>query len=277
MVETAVFSTPELIGLIFGVFVASLIAGFMAGFLGVGGGIVIVPVLFWLFTIIKFPDALSLHMAVATSLGTIIFTSISSALAHQKKGGIDTGLLKLWALPLALGALTGGLAARYIDPSGLKIIFAFTALLVAANFLTARTLILAQSLPASTASNSVLSYMIGTVSSLMGIGGGTLSVPILSAFSYPIKKAVGTASAFGLIIAVPAVTGYMIAGYGIEGRPPFSIGYVNMVAVLLIIPATVLTAPFGARLAQDIDGKWVKRCFGLFLAATAIRMIISLY
>lgn len=271
-----VFSTGELIALLIGVIASSGIAGFLAGFLGVGGGIVIVPVLFWLFTFVQFPDALSLHMAVATSLATIIFTSISSVRTHHQKGGVDLVLLKRWAVTLGLGALCGGLASRYIDPWGLKVIFGVIALLVAVNFATPKTLVIADKLPSSHVFNLGISYIIGVVSSLMGIGGGTLSVPILAAFSYPIKKAVGTAAAFGFIIALPAVAGFIFAGSGVEGRPPYSLGYVNFVAVLVIIPFTMAVAPFGARLAQSVDPLWVKRGFAVFLAITAVRMLYSL-
>ena len=272
-----VFSSNEILILLVGIIISSSIAGFLAGFLGVGGGIVLVPVLFWIFTFIKFPEALSLHMAVATSLATIAFTSISSMRAHHLKGGVDLDLLKTWAPTLALGALTGGLASKFIDPWGLKVIFGVIALIVAANFATSKTVVLAEKLPTSLLPNLGISYLIGLISSLMGIGGGTLSVPTLAAYSFPIKKAVGTASAFGLIIAVPAVIGFIIAGQDIQGRPPFSTGYVNWAAVLVIIPFTMIVAPFGARLAQSIDGLIVKRGFALFLAITAIRMLYSLF
>ena len=141
------YTTTEIALLVGGLLAASVLGGLLAGLLGVGGGIVIVPALFWLFTLIEFDPALSMHMAVATSLATIIATSISSARAHHKKGGVDTDLLKRWAPFMALGALAGGLGARWVDPAGLKAIFGVIALLVAANLATPKTLVVAPGLP----------------------------------------------------------------------------------------------------------------------------------
>ena len=273
--DGTIYSTPEIISLVAGLAVASAIAGILAGLLGVGGGIVIVPALFWLFTFINFNPELSMHMAVATSLATIIATSISSMRAHHKKGAVDIELLKRWAPGVALGALSGGFLAKFIDPAGLKSIFGAVALVVAINLATPKTLVVAKHVPSGKAATSMISYIIGLVSSLMGIGGGTLSVPVLASFSYPIHRAVGTASAFGLVIAVPAVIGFIYSGHDIAGRPPFSLGYVNLVAAIIILPFTTFFAPIGARLAHSLDAVWVKRAFALFLSITAIRMLAS--
>lgn len=272
--ETA-FSNTELIILVISLIGSSIVAGIIAGLLGVGGGIILVPVMFWLFSVINFPPELSMHMAVATSLATIIATSISSARAHHKKGAVDFDLLKRWIPGMALGALSGGLLAGFLDPSGLRWIFGIVALLVALNLAIPKTLTIAHALPANTPFHAALSYIIGLISSLMGIGGGTLSVPTLAAFSYPIHRAVGTAAAFGLVIAIPAVLGFIYSGLGVPSRPPFSLGYVNLAAAAIILPFTVYFAPFGARLAHRLDGIWVKRAFALFLTLTAIKMLTS--
>ena len=215
--DGTIYSTPEIISLITGLAAVSALAGVLAGLLGVGGGIAIVPALFWLFTFIKFNPELSMHMAVATSLATIIATSISSMRAHQKKGAVDFELFRRWAPGISIGALSGGFLAKFIDPAGLKSIFGIVALAVAINLATPKTLVVAKDVPSGKAATSLLSYVIGLVSSLMGIGGGTLSVPILAAFSYPIHRAVGTSAAFGLVIAIPAVIGFIYSGFGIPG------------------------------------------------------------
>lgn len=265
----------DLLPIIAGVVAAAILAGVMAGLLGVGGGIVLVPVLFWILSFIDFPTELSMHMAVATSLATIIFTSISSARSHHKRGAVDMALLKRWGPGLMLGALAGGLAARFIDPAGLKLIFGGIAILVAVNMATPRTLVIAGQLPGSRLVNGAMSLVVGLVSALMGIGGGTLSVPILSAFSFEIRRAVGTASAFGILIALPAMIGFVISGWGLPGRPPLSLGYVSLPAALLILPFTVTFAPLGARLAHSLDGIWIKRAFAIFLGITAVRMLLA--
>ncbi|MFW2589797.1 sulfite exporter TauE/SafE family protein [Sagittula sp. SSi028] len=265
----------ELLPIVAGVIAASILAGIMAGLLGVGGGIVLVPVLFWILSFIDFPAALSMHMAVATSLATIIFTSISSARAHHKRGSVDTALMRRWGPGLVLGALAGGLAAKFIQPDGLRMIFGVIALVVAVNMATPKTLVLSDHLPNSRAANGAISTVIGFFSALMGIGGGTLSVPTLSAFSFDIKRAVGTAAAFGILIALPAMLGFVVSGWGVADRPPFSLGYVSVPAALLILPFTVGFAPLGARLAHSLDAIWIKRAFALFLGVTALRMLLG--
>ncbi len=265
---------PELILLVVALSVASIIAGIVAGLLGVGGGIVIVPVLFWVFTLVDFPDDLAMPMAVATSLATIITTSISSMRAHHKRGAVDFDLLRRWAVPVALGALAGGLAARFIDPDFMTAVFGTVGLLVAVNLSLPRTLVVADELP-NRFVQVVIAGVIGLVSSLMGIGGGTLGVPTLAAFSYPIHRAVGTASAFGLIISVPAVFGFIVSGWDVAGRPPLSLGYVSLVATAIILPFTTFFAPYGARLAHSLEPIWVKRVFAVFLTITAAKMLHS--
>ncbi|KGB82663.1 membrane protein [Rhodovulum sp. NI22] len=267
--------TMQIILILAGLMAASVLAGIMAGLLGVGGGIVLVPVLFWLLSLTDFPPEIAMHMAVATSLATIIFTSISSARAHHRRGAVDVSLLKLWAPGIILGALSGGLAAKYIEAGGLKLVFGGIALLVSINMATPKTLVIGKALPESRLINGAISYVAGLISALMGIGGGTLSVPLLTGFSVDIRRAVGTASAFGFMIAVPAVIGFVISGLGVPGRPPFSLGYVNLLAAAIILPFTVGFAPVGAALAHRVDTIWIKRAFAVILGITAIRMLMS--
>jgi uncharacterized membrane protein YfcA len=268
------FTLTEIVLLVGGLIVASIVAGTIAGLLGVGGGIVLVPVMFWLFTFIDFPEAIAAHMAVATSLATIVFTSISSMRAHHQRGAVDFNLLKRWGPALAIGALAGGLAARFFDGDVLTGVFGAVGLLVAVNLAIPKTLVIAPQLP-HPAIQGAMGIVIGFISSLMGIGGGTLGVPTLAAFSYPIHKAVGTAAAFGFVIALPAAIGFIISGWDVPGRPPLSLGYVSLAAALIILPFTIGFAPLGARLAHALEPIWVKRAFSLFLALTAIKMIHS--
>lgn len=271
MMELVVAYLPLFGGLV----LASVVAGLLAGFLGVGGGIVLVPTMFWMFTLIEFDPALAMHMAVATSLGTIIFTAVSSTRSHRQRGGVDEALVRRWGPFMAAGALGGGLLARALDTQDLLLVFGGIALLVAINFLRREPFVLANALPQTPAPTVMMSGGVGLVSSLMGIGGGTLGVPLLSAYSYPITRAVGTSAAFGLIIAVPATIGFVISGLGVAGRPPLSVGYVSLPAVCAIIPITTLLAPVGARLAHRVDGRWVKLGFAVFLGLTAVRMLMN--
>ena len=263
----------EIALLIGGVMVAAAFAGILAGLLGVGGGIVIVPVLFWVFTFTQLDPDIAMPVAVATSLATIIATAISSARAHHKRGAVDMALVKRWGPWMAAGALLGGAVAGLVDAEALMLVFGLVGLAVSVNLARPKTLVLAPGLPQRRAAQPALAGTIGTVSAMMGIGGGTLGVPILTAFSVPVHRAVGTASAFGLIIAVPAVLALIVAGLGVEDRPPLSLGYVNLVATALILPISTALAPRGAQLAHALDAKWVKRAFAVFLAITSLRML----
>lgn len=252
-------------------------AGLLAGLLGVGGGIVIVPVLSLVFDMLGYPGDVAMHVAVGTSLATIIPTSIASMRAHHKRGAVDIALLRQWGPAMFVMAGAGGFAARYVGGDTLKLVFACVALVVGLNMLLPKRLVLAERLPQGAAGRLGLPGFIGFVSSLMGIGGGTLSVPVLTSFSYPVHKAVGTAAAFGLIIAVPATVGFIWSGVGVAGRPDLSLGYVNLLAAGLIFPITMVVARTGASLAHRIQPEHLKRVFALFLGATALRMFWSIF
>lgn len=251
-----------------------LSAGVLAGLLGVGGGIVIVPVLFWLAPFFKVHPDLSMHIAVATSLATIVATSISSARAHYRKGVVDLALLRLWLPGIAIGAACGGLTAKYLNGEALRLIFGVIALIVSVTMVRKNMWVISDSLPKGRIANGLISYVVGGFSALMGIGGGTLSVPVLSMFGFPIHNAVGTASSFGIAIAASAVGFYVWAGWGLDGLPFGSIGYVNWPAGLIIAGVTVFAAPLGAKFAHALPKLALRRCFALFLAITGIKMIM---
>lgn len=265
----------EILPLIAALAASAILAGLLAGLLGVGGGIVLVPVLFWILSVTAFPPDITMHMAVATSLATIVFTSVTSARSHDRRGAVDRGLLRLWGPGIVAGAFAGGVAAKFIDAGGLKAVFGVVSLVVAANLATPRTLVIAPALPAARAPNWAMAAVTGLFSALMGIGGGTLSVPLLAAFSVDIRRAVGTAAAFGFLIAVPATLGFVISGWGAPGRPPLSVGYVNLAAAAVILPFSTGAAPLGARLGHRVDPLWIRRVFAVFLFITAIRMLAS--
>ena len=253
-----------------------LAAGIIAGLLGVGGGIVIVPVLYYMFTGLGIDQGVLMHVAVGTSLATILATGTSSARAHWKRGSVDTDLLKRWWWAIALGVLAGASLAGNISGGALTLVFGVVALVVSANMLLRKEgAALAQKLP-GTPLKEVIGFLIGGISVMMGIGGGTLGVPTLTLFNYPIRKAVGTAAAIGLIIAVPGTLMSVWFGWGVEGRPPFSLGYVNLIGFALIIPASTYAAPIGARIAHAIDPAKLKLVFALFLGFTGCRMIYDI-
>ncbi len=259
------------IGLLF----AGVVAGVIAGLLGVGGGIVIVPVLFHVFTALGVDEAVRMHLAVGTSLATIIATSAVSARAHHARGAVDTKLLRHWGAAVGVGVLAGTAFGSQTRGAVLTLVFAAVALLVAAYMALGRQeAVLGRRLP-SRPVQAALAAVIGAVSAMMGIGGGTLTVPVLAAYGYPLRRAVGTAAALGLIIGVPGAVGFVLGGLGVPDRPPGSLGYVSLPGLALIAPMTMLAAPLGARLAHTMRVGWLRLAFAGFLLLTSLRMFVS--
>ncbi|WP_340149626.1 sulfite exporter TauE/SafE family protein [uncultured Sneathiella sp.] len=270
-------SLPLLIGLIAGMAATGIIGGILAGLLGVGGGIVIVPVLYNILPFFGVDDDIRIHVAIGTSLAVIIPTSISSARSHYKKGSIDTALLKSWGPVIFIGVIIGTIVASFSDAGMLTLVFAVLALVVAANMaFRPENKSLSAGLPKSPF-KEMLALFIGGFSAMMGIGGGTFTVPILTLCSYPIRRAVGTAAAVGLIIAIPGTIGFLISGLEVQNLPPGNIGYVNILGFLVIFPMATLFAPVGARIAHRINAGLLKKTFAFFLFVTSLRMFYSLY
>lgn len=250
-----------------------LIAGVLAGLLGVGGGIVIVPVLYHVFSSLGVDTEIRMHLAVGTSLATIVPTSIRSSLAHYRKGSFDAALFRAWAPGIFIGVLLGTWLANLVTFTALTSVFAIVALGVSIHMgLGSQAARLAPAPPAGPI-GAIMTGGIGALSAMMGIGGGTLSVPTMTLFGIPIHRAVGTAAGLGMVIAIPGVVGFVIGGLRMEPLPPFSLGYVNWLGFAVIVPATVLTVPLGARLAHALNPQPLRRVFALFLGVTALRMI----
>ena len=255
---------------------AGAIGGVVSGLLGVGGGIITVPVLFELFGLLGVDPAVRMHLAVGTSLATIIPTSITSARAHAKRGAVDPGLLRTLGPPLFLGVVLGTIIAGPVKGTVLTAVFAVAALTVSLYMALRRdTWLLGEALPKGPGLWT-LGGGIGTVSVLMGIGGGTLGVPAMTLFNVPMHRAVGTAAALGLVVSVPGAIGFLIGGWADPGLPPFSLGYINLLACGLLLPTMLLTVPLGARIAHSISQRALRRAFAAFLLIVSARMFVSL-
>ena len=270
------YSVGWLAGLALSLMVTGIIAGLMAGLLGVGGGIVIVPVLYHLFTFMGIDEAVRMHVAVGTSLATIIPTSIMSSRAHLKRGSLDADILRKLIPGVIVGVVIGAVVSGFVDGQVLTAVFGAIALLVALNMAFKKDSFSVRDGLPEPAGSGVLGMFIGGTSTLMGIGGGTLSVPVLSAMRIPMITAVGTGAALGLVISVPGAIGFLINGIGVESRPPLTLGYINLIGLALIVPATMLMAPVGARLAHSINATLLKQLFALFLLITSLRMFYGL-
>lgn len=248
------------------------LGGVMAGLLGIGGGIVIVPVLAAALGVLAVDDAIRMHVAVGTSLATIIPTSIASSRAHHRRGAVDLSLVRDWSAYVLAGALLGSWLAAHVHGAVLSLIFAVVAFLMGVKLLLPLDeRRLANRVPTGLPIKLVPAS-IGTVSAMMGIGGGTLSVAVLTLLNQPIHRAVGTAALFGLAISVPGALGYVVAGWGDPRLPVASAGFVNLVGFALISVMTVITAPLGAAIAHRLGARTLSVLFGAFLFLMAIRM-----
>jgi uncharacterized membrane protein YfcA len=248
------------------------VAGVLAGLFGIGGGIVIVPVLEAGLGFIGVDPAIRMHVAVGTSLATIIPTSISSARAHHRRNSVDIEIVKRWAMFVLIGALLGAWIASQVHSRVLAMVFATLALLVALKMVfVPESRNLTEKVPRGPLV-TVIPTAIGCFSSMMGIGGGTFSVMTLTLFNEPIHRAVGTAALFGLAISLPATVGFMAAGWGDVRVPAASIGYVSLIGFACIAPATVLAAPLGARIAHAFSARRLSMLFGAFLVLASARL-----
>jgi len=249
------------------------IAGTLSGMFGVGGGIIIVPVLDVALALAGTPPDTSMKMAVATSLATIVPTSIAAARAHYMRDAVDVAVARRWAPAVVLGGMLGSLFASRVDGAILTFVFGVVATLIAIKMLLPldqRTLLpnVPRNLP-----SLLIPAAIGSLSSMMGIGGGTLSVPALTLMNVSVHRAVGTANVLGLAIAIPGTLIYLLASKIPAGAPDFTVGLVSVAGFALIVPTAILMAPVGARLAHQLPRRALSAAFGAFLLLVASRML----
>jgi uncharacterized membrane protein YfcA len=245
----------------------------LSGLLGVGGGIVVVPVLYLLSGQLALDPGVRMHVAVGTSLASIVLTSIVAARAHRQRGTVDSAVLRGWAPWLFAGAILGAAIGGAVPGEILSAIFAAVALGIALHMAFApATFRLRQTLPVGRM-RAVFGTVIGAFSAMMGIGGGTLSVPFFTACGYPVHRAVGTASALGLVIAIPASIGFVATGWNVAALPQLSVGFINLLGLVLIAPLSLVSAPLGVALALRLPGPILKRVFAAFLFVTSVRML----
>ncbi len=248
-------------------------AGVLAGLLGVGGGIVLVPAFFYAFQTLGYDGPQLMQMCLGTSLATIIVTSVRSVLSHNKKGAVDWDVLRTWAPGIVIGAALGVFLAARLQSGVLQALFGVLGVVIGLYMGFGRSdWRLGAAMPTG-GLRAVLSPGVGFLSVLMGIGGGSFGVPLMSLFNTPIHRAVATAAGFGVLIAVPGVIGFLMVPVDAAARPPFTLGAVNFAAFGLIIAMTLITAPVGVALAHRMDPKPLKRIFAVFLTLVALNML----
>ncbi|HBI16529.1 MAG TPA: hypothetical protein DDY20_13655 [Desulfobulbaceae bacterium] len=252
------------------------ITGILAGLLGIGGGLVVVPMLLFCFSLLHIPQAHSMHIALGTSMAIIIFTSVSSFMAHHRRGAVHWPVVLRIAPGIITGTLLGAYIASLMSTNALKGFFGLFLYYVALQFILDKKPKPSRELPGPPGMFAV-GGVIGIVSSLMGIGGGTLSVPFMTWCNIAVHHAIGTSAAIGFPIAIAGTIGYVITGYGVEGLPAYSLGYIYLPALAGIIGASMLTAPAGVWLAHRLPVQKLKRVFALLLLVVGSKMLASMF
>lgn len=248
-----------------------LVAGFLAGLFGVGGGLIIVPMLTFVFVAQHFPAEHIVHLALGTSLASIIFTSLSSIRAHHSHGAVHWHALKRITPGIVLGTLAGTVLAAHLETRALTIVFVLFVFYVATQILLGFRPKPSRALPGM-AGMSFAGSVIGAVSSLVGIGGGTLSVPFLTWCNLALPRAIGTSAAIGLPIALAGAAGYVANGFGEPGLPDYAIGFVYLPALGGVLLGSIMTAPLGARLTHSLPVDRLRRMFAVLLYVIGARM-----
>lgn len=253
-------------------FATGLFAGFIAGLFGVGGGLIIVPILTFIFIEQGFPDTHILHLALGTSLASIILTSLSSTRAHHRHGAVDWLAFRRITPGIVIGTLGGSVLAAVLSTPVLTVVFVLFVFYVATQILLGFRPKASRRLP-GTLGTSAAGAIIGAASSLVGIGGGTLSVPFLLWSNLTLPRAIATSAAIGLPIALAGTVGYIVNGLLVEGLPRYAVGFVYLPALAAVVAGSVLTAPLGARLTHSLPVTRLRKLFALLLYVIGARML----
>ena len=270
-------SLSELLWLVVAVMAGGVLTGILAGLFGIGGGAIIVPVLYEVFRIIGVPDEVRMQLCVGTSLAIIVPTTIRSYLAHRAKGAVLHDVVRAWAVPAVVGVAAGSIIAAFAPSAVFKLAFVAVATFVGAKFLFGRdTWRIADELPGGAAMTGY-GLLIGLASSLMGVSGGSVSNIVQTLHGKPIHNAVATSAGLGVPITIAGTLGYMLAGLPHQALlPPLSIGFVSLIGFAVMAPVSSLTAAYGARLAHATPRRRLEIAFGVFLLLVSARFIASL-
>jgi len=268
----------ELAWLVLLILAGGVVTGILAGLFGIGGGGVIVPVLYEVFGVIHVPDALRMQLCIGTSLAIIVPTTIRSYLAHRERGAVMPEVLRIWMVPMVVGVGIGSVLAAFAPQAVFKIVFVLLAWLIAARLLFGGDKWrLGDQLP-GTPGMVAYGLGIGLAGSLMGVSGGSMSTMVLTLYGKSIHAAVGTAAGLGVPLTIAGTIGYVIAGLPHQAQlPPFSIGFVSLIGFLLMAPVSSFVAIFGVRVAHALPRRQLEIAFGAFLFLVSIRFIVSLF
>ena len=271
-----ILNSSELINLLIVLSSAAAVAGFMAGLLGVGGGIIMVPALYYAFTVLDFDIVTRMHLSVGTSLAIIIPTSIISTKTHMEYDAVDFKMVKSFGIFILLGVIAGTFLAVSLKTPTLVLFFSIFAFVVGLFFIFVREKLMENPKKISDFVKNISGVIIGFISVPLGIGGGSLMVPFMRTFGYDIRKSIGTAAAVGFLIAVTGTITMIIGGKLIDNvKTPFSIGYINLLGFVVFVPVTMIMARVGAKAVYKIDKKLLSKIFGIFLLIVSVRSFIE--
>ncbi len=271
-----IIDLSELINLLLVLGIAAAVAGFLAGLLGVGGGIIMVPALYYAFTVLDFDIITRMHLSVGTSLAIIIPTSIISTKTHMEYDAVDFKMVKSFGIFILFGVIAGTFLAVNLKTAALVLFFSIFAFIVGLFFIFLREKLLENPKEISDLVKNISGIVIGFISVPLGIGGGSLMVPFMRTFGYDIRKSIGTAAAVGFLIAVSGSITMILGGKIINNvSTPFSIGYINLLGFLVFVPVTTVMARLGAKAVYRIDKKLLSKIFGTFLIIVSIRSFIE--
>ena len=255
---------------------AAAVAGFMAGLLGVGGGIIIVPALYYAFTVLDFELVTRMHLAVGTSLAIIIPTSIISTKTHMEYNAVDIKMVKSFGIFILIGVIAGTFLAVNLKTPTLVLFFSIFAFMVGLFFIFLREKLVENPKTISDIVKNISGIVIGFISIPLGIGGGSLMVPFMRTFGYDIRKSIGTAAAVGFLIAISGTITMIIGGKIIDNiNTPFSVGYINLLGFAVFVPVTMIMARLGAKAVYKINKKLLSKIFGTFLLIVSVRSFIE--
>ena len=271
-----ILNISEAINLLAVLALAATVAGFMAGLLGVGGGIIIVPALYYAFTVLDYDIITRMHLSVGTSLAIIIPTSIISTKTHMEYKAVDFKMVKSFGIFILLGVILGTFLAVSLKTPQLVLFFSIFAFIVGLFFIFLREKLVENPKKISEIVKNISGIIIGFISVPLGIGGGSLMVPFMRTFGYDIRKSIGTAAAIGFLISIGGATTMIIGGEIIDNvETPFSIGYINLIGFLIFVPVTMIMARIGAKIVYKINKKLLSKIFGTFLLIVSIRSFIE--
>jgi uncharacterized membrane protein YfcA len=270
-------SWGELTSLVLAVIAAGIITGLLAGLFGIGGGAVIVPVLFEIFRVLGVPDAVRMQLCIGTSLAVIIPTAVRSYRAHQARGLVIPHVVRIWTVPAVLGVALGALIAAFAPESVFKIAFVVIVWIIATRLFAGGDRWRVSEVLPSPAVMRIYGFVIGLGSSLMGISGGSLATMALTVHGQPILRAVATSAGIGVPISIAGTLGYIAAGLPHQTLlPPLSIGFVSVIGLAAVAPISSWVAPLGARLAHALPKRWLEIGFGAYLLIVGARFLLSL-